>query len=267
MLLRAGILPVSKSYSAHNANIRLQDNAGKSVSKYANKHPVIKNRLEQVLAKANTDFEEVLFNDSAKSYYATEKGISINSVDRNGTSLLMRAIKEKDAAVIEWCLNRVNIHLADTAGCTALGVAAQTRDMVLLKRLLKGGAALGGKDARDVPIPVTRFAGLGGDLNIISHLLEQSASRLKITTAEGYFSIVIKNALYGAVAGRHVPVIDYLLEKFPSLFSSNCYVNALECKSRSMLRLLLQKKNMLPVVPDISQEALITKAVKKICLV
>jgi ankyrin repeat protein len=154
--------------------------------------------LATPLARAALDdlLSAVRFNDPGAVRKLLDEGYDINSLDRDGNSILMLAVREKSLAVAKLLLDRhPNVNYANPAQETALMFAALQGESDLVRALVGGGARVNQPGWNAL-----HYAAWGGQPEICRYLLDEGAdidatspngtTALMLAAREGHYAVV-----------------------------------------------------------------------------
>lgn len=88
----------------------------------------------------------VVNGDIATQQKFLTSGIDANMIDANGEPLLFTAIVNGDMETFAFLKGHCDINLASEDGRTALMIAVEMNDMIIVKKLIKSGARVDSKD-------------------------------------------------------------------------------------------------------------------------
>ena len=138
--------------------------------------------------------------DTSEIRALASKGASLDTTDSDGNTLLMLAARDGYAELTEFLVNnRVKLNARNTAGDTALGLAALRGHLRPVEILITAGAA------QDIPgWPPLVYAAFNGHGNILAYLINKDAN-LNAASDNG------TTALMAASRGGHIALIRTLL--------------------------------------------------------
>lgn len=153
-------------------------------------------------AGAYEDMEEALIRrDSSAVIELIKRGVDINTVDRDGNSLLIQAVRRDVPELFDYLLQRrARVNSRNKHGETALSIASFSGKMVYVERLVQAGAEVNFFGWA----PLT-YAAFNGHVQIADYLLKQGA---EINARSGIGS----TALFYAARFGHIKIIELLLE-------------------------------------------------------
>jgi ankyrin repeat protein len=159
-------------------------------------------------------YEDLIFTaqlgDVARLQRLQQRGADINSVDKEGNSLLMLAIREEGYALAEYLAkNKANLDLRNRLGENALMLAAFKGNQLLVQTLVEAGADVNGTGWTPL-----MYAAFNGQLNSIEYLVEKGA-QINATASSG------SSALMLAARNGHSHVVRYLIGKKADLALQN----------------------------------------------
>jgi len=156
------------------------------------------------LATAGTyeNLEEALIrNDSAAVIKFLDRGVDVNTVDRDGDSLLTQAVRRDLPELFEYLMQkRARLNTRNRNGETALSIAAFTGKLNFVKPLVEGGAEINLYGWSPLA-----YAAFNGHHDVVDYLLKHGA-KVDAKTENG------STAIFYAARFGHVSVVKLLLE-------------------------------------------------------
>ena len=129
------------------------------------------------------------------------RGVDVNTVDIEGNSLVMLAVRENNAALLDQLiLRRARLNLRNRNGDTALRMAAFTGKLPFVQRLVEAGA-----EVNMYGWSPLSYAAFNGHAAIVEYLLKRG-SEINATTENG------STALLLAARNGHREVVDVLIK-------------------------------------------------------
>ncbi|MDR2113370.1 MAG: ankyrin repeat domain-containing protein, partial [Candidatus Accumulibacter sp.] len=124
------------------------------------------------LAGAYEDMEEALIRgDTAAVIALIERGMEVNTVDRNGNTLLIQSIQRDLPELFDYLMQRrARVNMRNRNGETALGIAAFRGRASHVRRLVEAGA-----EVNLSGWPPLVYAAYNGHAEIIDYLIGQGA--------------------------------------------------------------------------------------------
>jgi ankyrin repeat protein len=157
--------------------------------------PVRAGAYDDLIAAANRD-------DTAGVVALLQRGMDINSVDAQGNTLLMIAVRERNQPLLEYLLgNRCNVLAKNKFGDSALMLAALAGDLGAVRRLIDAQAEI------DPPgwTPLL-YAAYNGHADVAAYLLERGA-RIDRQSASGLSALMV------AAKNGHLEVAELLVQR------------------------------------------------------
>jgi len=153
-------------------------------------------------AGAYEDMEEALLrSDSVSVIELVKRGMDVNTVDRQGNTLLIRAVRGELAELFDYLLQRrARLNLRNRSGETALSIAAYTGNLPYVRRLVEAGA-----EVNFFGWPPLIYGAFNGHTAIVDYLLKHGAE-IDATTENG------STALFFGARYQHKEVIELLLK-------------------------------------------------------
>ena len=147
------------------------------------------------------DLEEAMIRQNASAVInLLGRGVDVNTVDRDGNSLLTQAVKRDIPDVFEYLLkHRARLNTRNKNGETAVSIAAYSGKMAYVKKLVDAGAEL-----NYYGWPPLSYAAYNGHLEIVDYLLKHGAE-VNAKTGNG------STALFFAARFGHAEVVRLLL--------------------------------------------------------
>ena len=241
LVAAAGNLACVNTLLEHNADVVLVDSKGKNALEYAKNHPAILQRLKEVFEAKQNSFDGLLVAIMKNPDLPVHP--LIKECDEQGNTLLMRAINLGNKPAVVWCLrNGIDIHQTNGDGLTALTLAAYRGSKALTKQLLKLGARPFAYSRDGKLVCCSKAAAMSGNEEVLQMILEHPFEK-PFTVGNVPFGDVAKiEALAGAVKGKHIPLVEKLLQQNVPMHSPqyNALADAVRIKSKSMTKFLLQ---------------------------
>ncbi|MQY50819.1 ankyrin repeat domain-containing protein [Rhodocyclus tenuis] len=141
-----------------------------------------------------------------------DRGVDVNTVDRNGDTLLMLAVRENNAELLDQLLlRRARLNSRNRNGDTALRLAAFAGQEAFVHRLVEAGAAVNMYGWTPLA-----YAAYNGHASIVDYLLKRGAE-IDARTENG------STALMVAARNGHQAVVEVLLQHHanPNLVNEN----------------------------------------------
>jgi hypothetical protein len=153
-------------------------------------------------AGAYEDMEEALIrNDAAAAIELIQRGMDVNTVDREGNTLLMQAVRRDVPDLVDYLVKRrARLNSRNRNGESALSIAAYTGNLRAVKRLVDVGA-----EVNFYGWPPLIYGAFNGHAAVVDYLLKHGAE-IDATTANG------STALFFAARYGHLEVIELLLK-------------------------------------------------------
>ena len=165
------------------------------------------------VAGAYEDLEEALLrNDSAAVVNLIERGIDINTVDRQGNTLLIQSVQRDLMPLFDYLLqHRARLNMYNQHGETALSLAAYQGKEAYARRLIEEGAELNYYGWAPLS-----YAAFNGHTSIAEYLLQHGADVNGIT-GNG------SSALFFAARSGHIDTVRLLLkyQADPNIINEN----------------------------------------------
>lgn len=140
-------------------------------------------------------------DDTGAAIALLNRGVDVNTVDIEGNTLVMLAVRENNPELLEnLILRRARLNVRNRNGDTALRMAAFTGKMPFVKRLVEAGA-----EVNMYGWSPLSYAAFNGHADIAEFLLKHGAE-LNATTENG------STALLVATRNGHGPVVELLLK-------------------------------------------------------
>ncbi|MFT3850436.1 MAG: ankyrin repeat domain-containing protein [Propionivibrio sp.] len=155
-----------------------------------------------VHAGAYEDMEEAMIRqDSSAIIDLLKRGVDVNTVDREGNTLLTQAVKRDIPEAVDYLLaHRARLNTRNKHGETAVSIAAYNGRTAYVKRLVEAGAEI-----NYYGWPPLSYAAYNGHLEIVEYLLKHGAE-VNGKTGNG------STALFFASRLGHVEVVQFLLK-------------------------------------------------------
>ena len=165
------------------------------------------------LAGAYEDMEEAMIRKDAAAIIALiDRGMDVNTVGRNGDSLLIQAIRQDMPELVDKLMGRrARLNARNRSGETALSIAAFGGKLAYVQRLVEAGA-----DVNFYGWPPLTYAAFNGHHEIAVYLLKRGAE-INAKTENG------STALFFAARNGHTEVVRLLLahEADPMIANQN----------------------------------------------
>ncbi len=165
------------------------------------------------LAGAYEDMEEAMIRKDAAAIIALiDRGMDVNTVGRNGDSLLIQAIRQDMPELVDKLMGRrARLNARNRSGETALSIAAFGGKLAYVQRLVEAGA-----DVNFYGWPPLTYAAFNGHHEIADYLLKRGAE-INAKTENG------STALFFAARNGHTEVVRLLLahEADPMIANQN----------------------------------------------
>lgn len=148
------------------------------------------------------DMEEAMIRqDPSAVIDLLKRGVDVNTVDREGNTLLAQAVKRDLSEVVDYLLaHRSRLNTRNKHGETAIGIAAYNGRTAYVKRLIEAGA-----EVNYFGWPPLSYAAYNGHLEIVDYLLKHGAE-VNGKTGNG------STALFFASRFGHLEVVQLLLK-------------------------------------------------------
>ena len=164
-------------------------------------------------AGALEDLEEALIrSDANMAIGLIKRGIDVNSVDRQGNSLLTQAIQRDLPELFDYLMQRrARLNTRNKNGETALSIAAYLGRATYVQRLVEAGA-----DVNFFGWPPLSYAAYNGHTDIVEYLLKRGAE-VDGTSENG------STALFFAARFGHIETVKVLLnhQADPTIVNDN----------------------------------------------
>ena len=147
------------------------------------------------------DLEEALIRgDSPTAIALIQRGMDVNTVDRQGNSLLIQAVRRDLPELFDFLLQRrTRLNVRNRNGETALSIAAYGGQSAYVQRLVEAGA-----EVNFYGWPPLAYAAFNGHTAIVDYLLKHGAE-IDASTENG------STALFFAARYGHRDVVELLL--------------------------------------------------------
>ena len=160
--------------------------------------------LLPIMASAGVydDMEEAIIRgDSFDAIAVLKRGLDVNSVDRNGDTLLIQGVRRNMPEFIDYLVKRrARLNLRNKNGESALSIASFTGQLPLVKLLVEAGA-----DVNLYGWPPLSYAAYNGHLAVADYLIKRGAE-VNAKAANG------GTALFFAARFGHEAVVELLLK-------------------------------------------------------
>lgn len=162
-------------------------------------------------AGAYEDMEEAMIRQNPSAIIELlKRGVDVNTVDRDGNTLLVQAIRREIPEVVEYLLtHRARMNNRNKNGETAVSIAAYNGKMAYVKRLVEAGA-----EVNYYGWPPLSYAAYNGHLEIVDYLLKHGA---EVNAKAGNGS----TAVFFAARFGHAEVVRRLLQNQADLTVEN----------------------------------------------
>lgn len=139
--------------------------------------------------------------DTPAAIALLDRGVDVNTVDRSGNSLLMLAVRENNAELLEQLLlRRARLNSRNRDGDTALRMAAFNGQEAFVKRLVEAGAAVNMYGWTPLA-----YAAFNGHASIADYLIRHGAE-IDARSENGSTALMI------AARNGHKAVVEVLLQ-------------------------------------------------------
>jgi len=147
------------------------------------------------------DMQEALIRGDTPAIVALlKRGVDVNTVDQNGDSLLIYAVRRDLAELFDYLVkNRARLNLRNRNGETALSIAAYDGKLPYVQRLVEAGA-----EVNFYGWPPLAYAAYNGHTAVASYLIKRGAD-VNATTENG------STPLFFAARFGHADVVNLLL--------------------------------------------------------
>lgn len=138
--------------------------------------------------------------DTAAAVALLDRGVDVNTVDREGNTLVMLAVRDDNAELLDQLLlRRARVNVRNRHGDTALRLAAFAGKLTFVQRLVEAGAEI--NTYGWTPLS---YAAFNGHAPVVDYLLKRGA-QVDAKTENG------STALMFAARNGHPAVVDTLL--------------------------------------------------------
>ena len=153
-------------------------------------------------AGAYEDMEEAMIRQDASAIIdLLKRGVDVNTVDRDGNTLLTQAIRRDIPEAVDYLMaHRARLNTRNKHGETALSIAAYNGRTAFVKKLVEAGAEI-----NYFGWPPLSYAAYNGHLEIVDFLLKHGAE-VNGKTGNG------STALFFAARFGHPEVVELLLK-------------------------------------------------------
>ena len=153
-------------------------------------------------AGAYEDMEEAMIRqDPSAIIDLLKRGVDVNTVDREGNSLLTQAVKRDLPEAVDYLMaHRARLNPRNKHGETAVSIAAYTGKLAYVKKLVEAGA-----EVNYYGWPPLAYAAYNGHLDIVDYLIKRGAE-VNAKTGNG------STALFFASRFWHIDVVHLLLK-------------------------------------------------------
>ena len=151
-------------------------------------------------------------DDTGAAVALLNRGVDVNTVDIEGNTLVMLAVRENNLALLEQLiLRRARLNVRNRNGDTALRMAAFTGKLPFVQRLVEAGA-----EVNMYGWSPLSYAAFNGHAEIVAYLLKRGGE-INATTENG------STALLFAARNGHREVVELLLknEADPNIANEN----------------------------------------------
>jgi len=153
-------------------------------------------------AGAYDDMEEAMIrNDAGGAIALIKRGMDVNTVDQQGNTLLIQAVRRDIPELFDYLLQRrARINTRNRNGESALSIAAYVGNLRCVQRLVEAGA-----EVNFYGWPPLIYGAFNGRASVVDYLLKHGAE-INAPTANG------STALFFAARYGHLEVVELLLK-------------------------------------------------------
>lgn len=159
------------------------------------------------------DMEEAMIHgDAAAAIALLQRGVDVNTVDRQGNTLLTQAVRRDVPELVEYLIqHRARLNVRNKNGETALSIAAYTGKLSYVQQFVNAGAEI-----NLYGWPPLTYAAFNGHGDIVDYLLKHGAL-IDAVTENG------STALLFAARFGHIDIVKVLLSNHadPTITNEN----------------------------------------------